>query len=309
MQKEPNAVEKKVVSISLGSSQGNARRRINLGGSWVQLERIGTDGDLSKMAELLRFYDGKVDAIGLGGTDLYLFAGGRRYIFQESRRLAQLVCHTPLADGSKLKNIWEKFVVEEAAARGQLNLAGKKVLLVCATDRYGMAQALAAQPCTVTFGDLMFGLGLDLPIRSLVSLDRWAFWLLPLVTKLPLHLMYPVGRSQEERKPRFAAIFQESDVIAGDFHFIRRFMPDRLEGKVILTNTTTPSDREFLQQAGVCRLITTTPCLEGRSFGTNLLEAAFAAVKQDADKLQEPEYLCLLQQWGLTYSCTDFSKG
>ena len=47
---------------------------------------------------------------------------------------------------------------------------------------------------------------------------------------------------------------------------------------VIVTNTTTQDDIALFRQAGVSRVITTTPMLEGRSFGTNMMEAAIAAV-------------------------------
>jgi len=39
-----------------------------------------------------------------------------------------------------------------------------------------------------------------------------------------------------------------------------------------LTNTTTSENVEELKKRGVSLLITTTPVIEGRSFGTNVLE-------------------------------------
>ena len=40
-------------------------------------------------------------------------------------------------------------------------------------------------------------------------------------------------------------------VIAGDCHYIKRYMPARLDGKVICTNTTTAEDVEQFRRAGV----------------------------------------------------------
>jgi hypothetical protein len=51
-----------------------------------------------------------------------------------------------------------------------------------------------------------------------------------------------------------------------------------MQGKVIVTNTTTPQDVEDFRKSGVKYLVTTTPVLEGRSFGTNMMEAALVAV-------------------------------
>jgi hypothetical protein len=46
-----------------------------------------------------------------------------------------------------------------------------------------------------------------------------------------------------------------------------------MDGKIIVTNTTTQHDRDLFKQAGVRLLVTTTPMLDGRSFGTNMMEA------------------------------------
>ncbi|MBV8148915.1 MAG: quinate 5-dehydrogenase, partial [Candidatus Eremiobacteraeota bacterium] len=61
-------------------------------------------------------------------------------------------------------------------------------------------------------------------------------------------------------------------------HFMRQFMPDRLEGKIVLTNTVTPANLDELRERGVRLLVTTTPDFQGRSFGTNVIEAALLAL-------------------------------
>jgi hypothetical protein len=45
----------------------------------------------------------------------------------------------------------------------------------------------------------------------------------------------------------------------------------------VITNTTTPANLEFLWERGVSTVITTTPRYEGRTFGTNMMEAALTA--------------------------------
>jgi hypothetical protein len=91
--------------------------------------------------------------------------------------------------------------------------------------------------------------------------------------------------------PKFTQYFDRADVIAGDFHLIRRNMPPRLPGKVIITNTTTKEDVALLKEAGVKTLVTTTPELEGRSFGTNVMEALLVALAGKKEELTGEEYL------------------
>ena len=66
-------------------------------------------------------------------------------------------------------------------------------------------------------------------------------------------------------------------MIASDFLYVKRHMPLTMKGKVVVTNTTTAADVQFLRERGVAYLVTITPRLEGRSFGTNAMEAALVA--------------------------------
>jgi len=269
---------KRVVSISLGSSKRNHQAKANFAGQEFSIERIGTDGDKKKAIQLIRELDGKVDAFGLGGTDLYVYAGNKRYIFKESAEIAAAAKLTPIVDGSGVKNTLERKVVRHLMEYEGITFKDKSVLVVCAVDRFGLAEELVAAGSDIVFGDLLFGLGLPIPIRSLDKLAMLAKVIAPIITKLPIRLFYPTGDSQRETKPRFSRYFNEAEIIAGDFHFIRRYMPARLDGKVIITNTVTLEDEKILQERGVATLITTTPEIGGRSLGTNVLEGVLIAL-------------------------------
>lgn len=226
----------------------------------------------------IRELDGVVASIGLGGLDRYLYIGGRRYVFRTAERLAMAARRTPVVDGSGLKHTLERRMVKQLLDHPRVALRGKRVLLVSAVDRFGMAEALVEGGCRVLFGDLMFGLGVPVPIRSLRTLTALGSCLGPVVTRLPISWIYPTGKKQEVIRPRYGWAYREAEVIAGDYHFIRRHLPDSLHGAVLLTNTVTREDVELLRQRGAGGLITTTPELEGRSFGTNVLEAVFVAL-------------------------------
>lgn len=290
---------KQVISISLGSSERDAVTEGYFGDEKVRIERRGTDGDKEKARMLFAEYDGKVDAMGLGGTDLHIFAGGRRYTFRESAALVAGVKKTPVVDGSGLKDSLERIVVANLAKSGIIDFSKKKVLLVCGVDRFGMAEAIVEAGSDVTFGDLIFGLGLDLPVKSLKTLASIASLLAPLLTKLPVSWFYPVGKEQTRRAAAYGKYFEENDIIAGDFHFIRKHMPDKLPGKYVITNTVTSADREFLRQAGISCLITTTPSFAGRSFGTNVLEAVMVALHGGGKRLTSSDYGILLKKYSI----------
>ncbi len=289
---------KRVVSVSLGSSLRDHSVQLSLLGEEVLLERIGTDGDRRKVIEEIRRLDGKVDAFGMGGLDRYLYLSDRRYTFREAELIARHATRSPIVDGSGLKNGLERHVVRSLADHPQIRLRNKSVLLVSGADRFGMATALVEIGCEVVFGDLMFGLGLPLAIRSLQGLDRAARMIAPLITKLPIRFLYPTGEKQQEIRAKYEQHYLAADVIAGDFHFIRRHLPERLTGKTVVTNTVTPADVQMLRARGVEHLVTTTPDFSGRSFGTNAIEALLVALAESDRELAPMRYVALLNRIG-----------
>ena len=288
----------KVVSVSLGSSKRDHSVNASFFGRDFEISRVGTDGDFAKAEALLKDLDGKVDAIGLGGIDIYLYSGTRRYELVDGARLRDVVKRTPVVDGSGLKNTLEPEAVRFLAADPTFDLPKKTVLMVSAVDRFGMAKAFAEIGSKTIFGDLIFALGVKVPVYTLDKLAGLADELLPKIIKAPFSTLYPIGSEQDaEPDPKFAEFYDQADIIAGDFHYIRRYMPPKMKGKIILTNTVTERDVADLKEREVAYLVTTTPEYDGRSFGTNVLEAVFVVlIDKPWDRIQADDYLDLLRR-------------
>ena len=270
---------KTVVSVSLGSSTRDHHAVVDLLGQQFDISRVGTDGKLDAAIAKVHELDGHVDAIGLGGIDVYLYAGKHRYALRDGVRLLEAAKTTPVVDGSGLKNTLEREAVQYMRDVLGIDLHGKKVLMVSALDRFGMAQALVDAGADVLFGDFIFALDLDKPVKGLHEFEEMAEKYLPDACKLPFQFFYPTGKKQDKPpQPKYPHYYEEADIIAGDFHFMRQFMPDDLSGKIVLTNTVTDNDVEELRKRGVALLVTTTPEFQGRSFGTNVVEAALLAL-------------------------------
>ncbi len=294
----PGGADKTVVSVSLGSARRDADVQVELLGHRVRMVRRGVGGDLAAARALVAELDGEVDAIGLGGTDIYLRVGERRYPIRDAVRVASAALRTPVVCGAGLKDSLERSAVD--ALEPVVGWSGRRVLMVSSVDRFGMAEALARHGADVLFGDLIFGLGIDVPLRSLASLGRLARVALPVITRLPFKWFYPTGDAQDAPpKPRHERHYAWAEVLAGDWHYIRASAAPDLSGKDVLTNTTTPADVELLRAAGARRLVTTTPRLSGRSVGTNLLEAAFVAVEGAPGELSRERYDELIASAGL----------
>jgi len=299
---------KKIVSVSLGSASRDHQAHIELLGEQFDISRVGTDGSLDKAIAKLKELDGTVDAIGLGGIDVYLYAGMDRYALRDGLRLLDAVKQTPVVDGSGLKNTLERQAVAFLRTSLGIKLRGQRVLMVSALDRFGMAQALVEAGADVIFGDFIFALDLDRPVRGLAEFEEMARRYLPDACKLPFQFFYPTGKKQDRApQPKYPEYYEDADVIAGDYHFMRQFMPDRLDGKTVLTNTVTAGDIEFLRERGIARLVTTTPDFGGRSFGTNVVEAALVAMLGKTwAEVTEDDYLGLLRRLDLKPRVIEF---
>jgi len=291
---------KRAVSVSLGSKSRDKKVVTTLLGEEVSIERIGTDGDEEKAYQLYCELDGKVDAFGVGGIDLYVHALKRDYPLYAGLKLIRDVKTTPVVDGGGLKATLEARIMQDVEKQLGDIIHPKTVLLVAGLTRGGMTRSFINAGYQMTFGDLMFGLGLPIPINTVPMANFAAAILMPIVGRMPIKMLYPTGEKQLEVVPKYEKYYQASKVIAGDWLYIMQHAPDDLSGKVIVTNTTTEADVTFLKERGVDYLITTTPVLDGRSFGTNMFEAALVAAAGKNRPLTTLELDQIIDQLNLT---------
>ena len=290
---------KRVVSVSIGSSNRDHKAQTEIFGEPYLIERIGTDGSIPKAIELISKLDGKVNAFGIGGIDLYLSGANKTFMIKEALPIVNAAKITPVVDGTGIKNTLERILIKHLQDKNIIDFSSKKVLLVCAIDRFKMAEAFFDIGCDTVLGDLIFALGIPAPIRSLRVFRRVVNTLLPVVSKLPYELLYPVGEKQEKanRNRKFDKYYNDADIIAGDFLYIKKYLPEDLTDKIFITNTVTQADVDMLKQRGAAVLITSTPEFSGRSFGTNVLEAILvAASEKKKSELTEEVYIQLINK-------------
>ena len=290
---------KRAVSVSLGSSTRDKRVEVELLGEQVIIERIGTDGDEAKARKMFRDLDGKVDAFGVGGIDLGVGTPWKKYPLYGAVKLVQDVKVTPYVDGGELKDTLETRVMQYFHEQLGDIIQPRTAFLVAGITRYGMTMSFVNAGYKCVFGDLMFGLGVPIAIRGIKRVEKVARILLPIVGRMPLSMLYPTGEKQLEITPKYEEHYQGNSVTAGDWLYIKNHLPVDMQGKVIVTNTTTPSDVELLKERGVKYLVTTTPVMDGRSFGTNMLEAALVAAAGKGRALTNAELNQILDELGI----------
>jgi len=277
-----------ILSVSIGSSTRDHEFTSEKLGHRFHVRRIGTDGDKLKAIRIIREADGKVDAIGLGGADVFFRVGVRTWVHQDTKRLYDAAKTTPITDGADLKGTLERWAIKWVVKKRPGIFDNRNVLVMSGLDRWGASEVIGEYTNNFIFGDFMYAVKLPIALHSLKAVASVARWLLPILTNIPFEAIYPTGRRQETVRPIFQKPIKWADVILGDYHYIRRYAPSDLEGKIIVTNTVMESDEADLRNRGITTLITTTPEMDGRSFGANVLEAVFLAIlNADGDKVAE----------------------
>ena len=290
-------MSKEIVSVSLGPASRDYEFSTRMFGQDIHVRRLGTDGDVDRARELVASLDGKVDAIGLGGMDVYFRVGHRTHVHQQIAEVASAASTTPVVDGVHLKNTLERWASGQVARQQPGIFSHKRVFVVSGVDRYGMAQVLNSYTHRIYFGDPIFHLNLPFALSSFKQLERYADLVLPALCRAPYGKLCPVGREQDLRTPRGTRHFDQADIIAGDYVYIRRFAPDNLRRKIIITNTLSAADVEDLRQRGAESLITITPPLDDEHpfVGTNVIEAIFvSSMDLPLDQITEDDYLNLV---------------
>lgn len=292
-------MSKRAVSVSLGSPARDKRVVASFKGVTVEIERIGTGGDVARARQLFTELDGKVDALSVGGVDLYVRLGDREYPLRAALKLVDNVHRTPVVDGRGLKHTLERRVF--ALAEPELGKVHFQTAFVpVALDRVGLAQAVSEVSDQILLGDLMIALGIPYVVRGVPAYLRLAHALMPFVTRFPMSMLfYGSSGTEAESTPKYQRYFQKADLLAGDYMFMSKYLPADLRGKTVVTNTTTAENIELLRQRGVITVITTTPRYEGRSFGTNLLEAALTAYAGLGRPLNDDELNNLIDELDL----------
>ncbi len=288
---------KRVVSISLGSASRDKKVEAEFLGEKFLIERIGTEGSIDKAKELLRELDGKVACFGMGGLDFYVRSGKKKWMLKDALKLAAIPKVTPIVDGGGVKDTLERKVILDLEPVYGIPVRGKNVVVTSGVARFSNAEAFFQAGAKVLLGDLIFILELPFKVWTLRSLHAIASVIAPIAVNMPIGMLYPTGESQKKPKPKFGKVYEWADILAGDYHFIHRFIPERLDGKVILTNTVTPADLAELKEKGVSYLITTTPEMQGRSFATNVIEALLVAISgKKPEELTEDDYFGLIRK-------------
>ncbi len=285
---------KQVVSISLGSSSQNFEFTTTFMGQKLHVQRFGTDGSTTRAVALIKEWDKKASAIGLGVHKDSYTAASLRFVERDSAKLMAAVRHAPVTTGGRLGEILQEWALRHAQSHLGRIFDNARVLFFSGLSDYRLAQVMAEYTSNLRFADPLLQLGVPKLLASLEALNLYAQgahyvkdWTLP-----PTLASGPL-----EEWARFVLrkAVQKASVVVADGHALDAMGLEELAGKTIVSANVNEARLAGLRDKGVATIIDGSPVLQGQVIGANLLDAmVIAASGKRAHDISEDDYLAVI---------------
>jgi predicted amino acid dehydrogenase len=282
---------KTVISISLGAGSQDFRFTTTFLGEKLRVQRLGADGSTARAVALLKQWDGKADAIGLGLTADSRSLDGRRSRGRVGERMRRAVTRTPVTTGAALGEIFLEWSVRSAQAQLGRYFDNANVLFFSGVSSRRLAATFAEYTSNLRFADPVMQLGIPKFLTSSDALALYAAGAHSVSGWTPPRLVpAPLLRRWADWVLRKAML--KSTVVVAPVHELDAFGLDELAGKTIVTATVNAERMAAFRDKGVAMVLDGSPEVHGHAIPPDLLDAMIVAATGTAPgSLPEDELL------------------
>lgn len=292
---------KTVVSISLGPETLNYDFQTRFLGQDFRVVRIGADKDVAKAKALLKEWEGKADAIGLGMVREHQQVGPYHFTQAATRELEQTVTRVPVTTGASLRGILHEWAVRHTQSEVPNFFNNSRILFFSGLGNYRSARVLSEYTENLMFADPVLQLGVPKFLTSLHALELYAAGTHQFLKWTAPHVLSPsVAPIKEWNRFLLRRSMEKAHVVAARFDELEEFGADVLAGKTLLTSTISDARLKVLAEKGVDMVVDYTPRLFDTVVGVNVLEAMiFAALDKKPGEITEDDYLEIITTLGI----------
>lgn len=282
---------KTVVGISLGASAQDFEFRTRFLGKRLSVQRLGTNGSAAKARKLLRDWEQRADAIGLGVEKDSYTVGSRRYVEKDSLRMKSTVTRIPVTTGGRLDDILQEWALRHVQVKLGNYFSNARILFFSGMTHYKLALAMSEYTQNLEFADPVLQLGVPKLLTSLDALELYASGAHYVLEWTPSSVTSSAV-VKEWTKFVLRRAMGDATVIVAPVHELDRFGAEELGGKTIITSTVNDRRIEQLRKKGVNAVIDGAPAAFGHVLSPSLLDAMIIAATEKApDDLVEDDYL------------------
>jgi predicted amino acid dehydrogenase len=265
----------RILEIYFPADVAEARYSFDYLGTPVEVEVAAGRRDVGNVENLISAARGQFDAVALSGFSLTYTVGDKYYRHKQLRGLLSEEENTPLyvCDGIRSKDTVDRHLTRLIVESLQGDISNRRTLVLSGIDRWGVSEVLSAASAQTIYGDLMYNLRLGIPLFSLGQVRAFSPLILGIVTRAPLDWYFPGARRRPKLLPRWRQVFYWSEVIVGGMTYLKRYAPQSLDGKVVVTNLRSDDEVEWLRSRGTSTVASLTPVLSGKRVSASVMEA------------------------------------
>ena len=268
---------KEIVSVSLGSSRSDYEFTVKFLGQDFRVRRFGADSDFDKATALLREWETKAEAIGLGMVRDHYTVGTRRFEDPNTARLQAAVTRVPVTTGATIRGLLHEWAVRHVQLELGNYFTNARVLFLSGFMNYRLAQVLGEYTPNLVFADPVMELGIPKLLNSLGALELYAAGTSSVRNwDPPKELADAVQRNDWNRYVLRKAM-QKATVVVAPYSQLESMTLEELGGKIIVTSAISEDRLKFLKDNGVEAIIDGTPHVLDRVVGLNIIDAMIIA--------------------------------
>ncbi|WP_206202968.1 saccharopine dehydrogenase NADP-binding domain-containing protein [Thioalkalivibrio sp. XN8] len=287
---------KKVVTVTLGSSQRDFTFETDFLGHRFQVTRLGADDDVNRAWELMRRAQSKADAIGLGEVADHYHVGQDTVTNRETRRLTKVVTRVPVTTGAKLRRLLQVHAVRWVQNHIGSYFNNNIVLFLSGMRNYDMALAMSDYTPNLRFADVLAQTGAPTMLTSLRQLELYARGSDLVLSGRPGEMLESALTGFKSRL--MAREVARAHVIVGTFAELKAVgSAKNLAGKTVITSAVDEEAEEFFRACKANLVIDVSPQLFDKVVGINVLEAMIlASLRKPQEAISDEDFHEIIEE-------------
>ncbi|MBC7171063.1 MAG: dehydrogenase, partial [Polyangiaceae bacterium] len=293
---------REIVSISLGPSSEDYELTLSFRGDDFHVRRFGVNGRDERAMALLRHWDGRADAIGLGMVKDHYTVGTHRFVDKDTARLLDAVKSIPATTGARLRTLLSEWAVRHVQSELGHYFDNARMLFLSGMMNWRLAQTLSEYTENLSFADPAIQLGMPKLLSSLGALERYAAVVGRAERRTPPVVLEALQSSVEPVTRRaIGHALTDATMLVAPFHLLERYALGALRRKVVLTSAVSDERLELLRQENVDAVIDLSVQAFPRVVGLNVLEAVIlASVGTRGEDALDDDFLEVFAESNLT---------
>jgi predicted amino acid dehydrogenase len=281
---------KKVVTVTLGSSEQDFEFKTKFLGQEFQVRRLGADMDTSKAWELMRREQAKADAMALGEISDHYNVGTRTITHRQTVRLTKVVTRVPVTTGATLRRLLQVRAVRHVHKELGNYFTNNIVLFLSGIRNWDMAVAMSDYTRNLNFADPVFQTGAPALLTSLQQLELYAKGKSLMIGGRRADMLESALTGLKNKRVAMAAA--KAHVIVGTFQELKAVADGKnLAGKTLITSAVGEERLKFFKDQKVNLVIDVSPKLFDRVVGISTIEAMIlAALDKPANEVSDDDF-------------------